>query len=260
LKKINNITIIGSGNVGTEFGKKLFQAKFTIDGIYGYRLESGKSLAKETSSKFFSNKKDIPKNSDLYLIALKDDLYIETLKDINLQGKLIIHTSGSLDSNDLNVFSNRWGCIYPLQSISKNQKVNWNSFKSYIEASNAKDENSLMELCRALKLNFARANSNQRKKIHLTAVASNNFTYHLLSSIREFCEKNKLEYHDFKNLLSQSIENSFREKVFQLQTGPAKRKDLKLIETQIKMVEDNKNFKEIYELFTDQILNKHHEL
>ena len=260
MRKINNITIIGSGNVGTEFGKKLYQAGYNIDGVFGYRIESGKNLAKETSSKFFSNKTEIPSESDLYLIALKDDLYIETLKDINLEGKLIIHTSGSLESKALNSFSNRWGCIYPLQSISKNRKVNWNSFKTYIEASNTKDENALIELCETLELNFSKADSNQRKKIHLAAVASNNFTYHLLSNIREFCEENKLEYQDFKNLISQSVDNSLLEKVYQLQTGPAKRKDVKLIENQIKMVKENKNLKDIYELFTQQILNKHHEL
>ena len=63
-----------------------------------------------------------------------------------------------------------------------------------------------------------------------------------------------------KNLISQSVDNSLLEKVYQLQTGPAKRKDIKLIENQIKMVKDNKNLKDIYELFTQQILNKHHEL
>ena len=43
-----------------------------------------------------------------------------------------------------------------------------------------------------------------------------------------------------------------------MQTGPASRKDLKLIENHLNLLENDSNLKEIYELFSKQILKKHH--
>ena len=65
-------------------------------------------------------------------------------------------------------------------------------------------------------------------------------------------------YSMLKTLLQKSIENSFQNEAFTMQTGPASRNDLKLVKEHLKLLEDNKNLKEIYELFSNQILKKHH--
>lgn len=260
MKEINNITIIGSGNVGTHLAEKLFSCNYVIDCVYGSRKESGTFLAKRTSSKYTNKKEEIPTNSDLYLVALKDDLYLDFLSNVNLKEKLIVHTSGSFKSEQLEKITQRWGSLYPLQSINKNQKVNWENVKFFIEAAQKQDEIILEKLCEKLKFNFSKANSTQRRKLHIAAVAANNFTYHLLSTIRSYCENNELDFNDLKYLLEQSLENAYKKEIFQLQTGPAKRKDLKLINKHLELLEKDKNLKEIYELFTQQILNQHHEL
>ena len=48
------------------------------------------------------------------------------------------------------------------------------------------------------------------------------------------------------------------EDAFQLQTGPAKRKDIDLIKKQIELLENEESLKEIYDLFSQQIIQKHH--
>ena len=48
------------------------------------------------------------------------------------------------------------------------------------------------------------------------------------------------------------------EEAFQLQTGPAKRNDIKLIKKQLEVLEHEDALKEIYDLFTQQIIKKHH--
>ena len=258
MKEINNITIIGSGNVGTHLAEKLFSSGYVIDCVFGLRKESGTFLAKKTSSKYISKKEKIPTNSDLYLVALKDDLYLELLSDINLKEKLVIHTSGSIKSEQFEEITHRWGCLYPLQSINKNQKVNWKNVKFFIEAAEKQDEIALAKLCKKLKFNFNKANSAKRRKLHIAAVTANNFTYHLLSTVRAYCEENELDFNDLKHLQEQSLENAYKKEIFQLQTGPAKRKDLKLINKHLTSLEKDNNLKEIYELFTQQILNQHH--
>ena len=124
----------------------------------------------------------------IYIFALSDDAYQEVFKKISKNNHLTIHTSGSLDSKSLGIISDRWGCIYPLQSIKKDTKVNWEKVSFFIEAANEKDEKLLSIFCASNNMNFSILNSSKRKKLHLAAVASNNFTYHLLSMVN--CIKN----------------------------------------------------------------------
>ena len=103
-------------------------------------------------------------------------------------------------------------------------------------------------------------NSTQRNKTHIAAVATNNFIYYLLSNIKEYCEKNKINFKKLKPLLDQSLNNVLNFPAHQLQTGPAIRKDLKLIEKHIESLKSEKDLKEIYQLFSEKIIKKHHEL
>ena len=54
--------------------------------------------------------------------------------------------------------------------------------------------------------------------------------------------------------------NSFAKENYKLQTGPAVRNDRELIEKHLNDLGNDENLKEIYELFTQQIIKRHHEL
>ena len=107
-------------------------------------------------------------------------------------------------------------------------------------------------------MNFSILKSSKRKKLHLAAVASNNFTYHLLSMVKEYCIKNEVNFKDLKPLLEKTIEAVLNEDPFGEQTGPASRGDNTLIEKQVKELKEFENLQEIYEIFTKQIIKKHH--
>ena len=136
MKTINNITVIGTGNVALQFSKLFLKNKFKIDGIYGRSNFSDSQIDNHLYTDKVGN---ISKNSDLYLVAVSDDAYLELLKNIPLKNKFIVHTSGSLVSEMLNSFSKRWGCLYPLQTIKKNQLIEWDNIPFFIEASNNND-------------------------------------------------------------------------------------------------------------------------
>jgi hypothetical protein len=107
-------------------------------------------------------------------------------------------------------------------------------------------------------MNFSILNSSKRKKLHIAAVASNNFTYHLLSMVKEYCIKNEVNFNDLKPLLEKTMETALNKDPFIVQTGPAIRKENTLIEKQIKELKEFENLQEIYEIFTKQIIKKHH--
>jgi hypothetical protein len=260
LKEIKNITILGTGNIANGYLHLFIKNQFKIDCIFG---KSSKNIKKSVlKNTFFTNNiSKIPSTSDLYIFALSDDAYQEVFEKISKNNNLVIHTSGSMDSKSLGIFSNRWGCIYPLQSIKKNSKISWKKVPFFIEAANEKDEKLLSIFCATNKMNFSILNSSKRKKLHIAAVASNNFTYHLLSMVKEYCIKNEVNFKDLKPLLEKTIETALNEDPFIVQTGPAIRAENTLIEKQIKELKEFENLQEIYEIFTKQIIKKHrHEL
>ena len=257
MKTIKNITLLGTGNVALQFSKLFLKNNFKIDCIYGRSNFSDSQL----DNHLFTDKiSAISKNSDLYLVAVSDDSYIELLKKIPLKNKFIVHTSGSLISEMLGSFSNRWGCIYPLQTIKKKQLIEWNNIPFFIEASNDNDLELLSNFCNANDLHYSIRNSTQRNQTHIAAVAANNFIYFLLSTIKEYCNKNKVNFKNLKPILEQSLNNVLNFPPHQLQTGPAIRKDLKLIEKHLESLKTEKDLREIYQLFSEKIIKKHHEL
>lgn len=253
-----SVTFIGSGNVGSQLAQLFHEKGITIDAVYNKNEESGISLANAVDSTFINDKTKLPKNSTFYLVALKDDHYLEQLKGMNLKNKLIVHTSGSLESQKLSEFTERWGCLYPMQTLTKNHPVNWREISFLIEAADKKDESIIQNTCDLLEFKTKKSNSTQRRKNHIAAITTNNFSYHLLSTIKVFCKENDLNFDNLKTLLQKSIDNSFEKEAFTMQTGPASRNDLKLVKEHLKLLEDNKDLKEIYELFSKQILKKHH--
>lgn len=257
MKEIKNITILGTGNIANGFLHLFLKNQFKIDCIFG---NSSKNIEKSVlENTFFTNNiSKIPSTSDLYIFALSDDAYKEVFKKISKKNHLTIHTSGSLDSKSLSIISNRWGCIYPLQSIKKDTKVNWEKVPFFIEAANEKDEKLLSIFCASNNMDFSILNSSKRKKLHLAAVASNNFTYHLLSMVKDYCIKNEVNFKDLKPLLEKTIETVLNKNPFSEQTGPANRGDNTLIEKQLKELKEFKNLQEIYKIFSKQIIKQHH--
>ena len=170
----------------------------------------------------------------------------------------MIHTSGSFESEKFEKITKRWGCLYPLQTISKTKEVNWKNVQFFTECAQENDYLKMSTFCEKAGFIYQYANSEKRKQLHIAAVVSNNFTYHLLSLVKAHCLKNNIDYNQLRHLLEQSIENVTKENPFVLQTGPAVRKDIKLIEKQLSMLKNEHELKEIYDLFTRQIIQKHH--
>ena len=257
MKEIKNITILGTGNIANGFLHLFLKNQFKIDCIFG---KSSNNIDKDVlKNTFFTNNvSKIPSTSDLYIFALSDDAYQKVFKKISKNNNFLVHTSGSLDSKSLEIISNRWGCIYPLQTIKKDSKFSWETIPFFIETANEKDEELLSIFCNSNKINFSILNSFKRKKLHLAAVISNNFTYHLLSMVKEYCIENEVNFKDLKPLLEKTLNVALNKAPFIEQTGPAIRRDNTLIENQVKELKDFKNLQDIYEIFTKKIIKKHH--
>ena len=76
--------------------------------------------------------------------------------------------------------------------------------------------------------------------------------------VKEYCIRNEVNFKDLRTLLEKTIETVLSKEPYMDQTGPANRGDNTLIEKQIKELKEFENLQEIYEIFTKQIIKKHH--
>ena len=64
----------------------------------------------------------------------------------------------------------RYGVFYPLQTFSKNKKVNFSNIPFFVEANSEKDATLLTDMALKISQDVRVISSEQRKYIHLAAV------------------------------------------------------------------------------------------
>lgn len=258
--KIKNISFLGSGNVATNLAKSFYKKGFTIDYIYSNTIENATALAKKVESIPINNLKNININSDLVIVALKDDVVVEVLKNLNISNSLLVHTSGSLDTKKIGAFSKKYGCIYPFQTFRKEIETKLEEIYFFIEANNSKDEANIMEFSRKFSKNVVKMNSNQRKSLHIAGVGLNNFTHYLLSITKQYCKENNLKTEYLTSLLMQTVNNSFFiDGALNMQTGPARRGDVKIVKEHILKLNNHPKYQKIYKVLSQLILDEFYE-
>jgi predicted short-subunit dehydrogenase-like oxidoreductase (DUF2520 family) len=250
IKKIN---LIGAGNVATHLGKNLF-GKIDVKTVYSNSIFNAQNLAKQINSKGVNQLKDLSSAVDLNIVCVKDDAIEIVIKELP-KNIPIVHTSGSISINSLVEFEN-YGILYPLQTFSKNRVLQMDDIPFLIESNSTGFEHILIDFCqRNLSLHTQVANSDLRKKIHLSAVISNNFMTSLLVESEKILNKEGLDLSLLKPLLFETLKKSFDINPKKSQTGPAKRLDYKVINAQLQLIE-NEKIKQIYQLLTELIIEQ----
>ncbi len=95
-----------------------------------------KRLQKKSGTKSIIDTDLIPENADLYIVALQDKAIAPLLKRLRFTPKYIAHTSGSVTLEVFPPHLKNKGVLYPLQSFSKNRKINLTTVPFLIESSN----------------------------------------------------------------------------------------------------------------------------
>jgi len=227
-----SVLLIGNGNVATHLKNAFLNADATT--------------VTQISSRELKN---IPK-TDVTVIAVSDDAIAEVSSKIN--NSLVVHTSGNVAMNSL-INSDRKGVFYPLQTFSKNKKVNFNNIPFCLEAENETDLKLLEQLAKSIGKKVYQISSKQRKSLHLAAVFVNNFTNHLYKIGNDICKLNNVPFEVLQPLIQETANKVSELSPEKAQTGPAVRNDRETIENHLEML--NKNQQEIYKILTKSIQN-----
>ncbi len=252
------IAIIGSGNVANHLADIFFEKKLNITEIYSRNIIEGTKLAEKVEAKFIADIKEIGKNAEIIIIAISDDAIATVCKNLQLSNHFLAHTSGIANTDSLKIASKNYACFYPLQTFTKNTKVDFSNIPILITASNSKTEKILKELANHISLKVETISDIQRQKLHLSAVIVNNFTNHLFTLSSNYLAKNNIDFNLLKPLIQETVNKISTNNPKANQTGPAKRNDIKTIQKHFSLIED-KDLLEIYKILTNSIYNTHND-
>lgn len=255
MKKIKNISIIGSGNVGCHLAKSFFNKGYPVRQIYSRSIENAKNMAQNIDASPINSLGALQNNIDFLIVAVHDDAIEEVIKQIPFRDVLITHTSGSVSMDVFAQYSFRdYGILYPLQSFNKNKKINLKKVPFCLEANNSSSLASIKTLARSISNYVYEIDSKERETLHLAAVFVNNFSNYMYQIAKDITDKNDLPFEILKPLIYETAKKMKSLSPKDAQTGPAKRNDLKTMKKHLDQLQDSPKIKELYKNISELII------
>ena len=249
------IALIGAGNVATCLGPRLKEAGHEITAVYSRTAESARTLADRLGTTYTTDLKAVPM-SDAAIVMLKDDALKEMAPAIaeSLKDTLLLHTAGSVPMDIWkNADANRYGVLYPMQTFSKGSVIDWSQVPLFIEGSSDQTLNLIRELAKTISSDVTELSSEGRKKLHLAAVFTCNFSNHMYAIAEQLLASEGVPFRVMLPLVRETARKVENIKPHDAQTGPAIRGDRKVIQEHMKLLKDYPELAELYRLISIDI-------
>ena len=246
------VVIIGSGNAATVLGRRIAESGHPILQVFSRSREHAGRLASTLGCPFCTEWAEISRDGELYLVALSDHVLLSLAGRLSLPGKLVVHTAGAISRDVLMSVSENYGVLYPLQSL----RATISSIPAIpllVDARHPADQQRIMDFARTISGQVEAADDATRLKLHLASVVVNNFSNHLYVLAAEFCNREGIRFDLLLPLIRETAERLSFADPRKAQTGPAARGDEPTIEKHLRLLDNYKDIKELYQLFTVQI-------
>ncbi len=250
---IRNIVLIGAGNLATQLGFSLAKKGYNIRQVYSYTIENAEYLADKLNAYSTNNLKEIQKDADLYIVAVKDAVLSQTIEELPSLKGIITHTAGSHHIDMLLKFDH-YGILYPFQTFSKEKEVDFSSIPILIEANNEQTQQDLLDFGKKISNTVMTCDSDQRKQIHLAAVFACNFTNHMYAIANEILKNHNISFDVIKPLISETASKIDILSPQDAQTGPAIRGDQNIIDQHLKMLSEENDLSSLYKTLSERIM------
>ena len=250
---MKTIILVGSGNVATHLGIALQNCNYKIVQVYSRSIENAKKLAQKLNTDFTNDLTQL-KCADLIIVSVNDDAISTVLS--KLKNTAIVHTSGSVGMDVFEANFSDFGVFYPLQTFNKDIELTISAIPFCIEGNSKAFEKQLVEIAKNLSSNVITINSEQRKQLHIAAVFACNFGNQMFSIADDLLTEKDIDFKILLPLINQTIAKLNTNKPKAAQTGPAKRKDIKIIQEHINLIQQE-DIKELYQKISDSIIKTH---
>ncbi|HOS47947.1 MAG TPA: DUF2520 domain-containing protein [Bacteroidia bacterium] len=249
--------IIGSGNVAEHLAPALKKGGYDITQVYTRNRNSGKELAKKSGADLIHSFEEISPENQIIFICVSDHSIAEVASSIPKGEYIVIHTSGSTSLAILKQAHKNCGVFYPLQTFTKGIKTDWKKIPICIEGSNKSITEKLEEIAKKIGGPIHKINSKKRQQIHLAAVFANNFSNACYNMAATLLSKNKIDFKILQPLIDQTALKTHFSTPQQLQTGPARRNDQKVIKEHLALLNEDKELANVYKQISKYIGHHH---
>ena len=242
---IQSVGIIGCGALG----RNLFH---NLKSLNGLTIQCFCRSIEKEDALYQSSVRQIEElfHCDLILIAVSDQNIIEVGQILTNYSGIVAHCSGA---TPLHHFNRKSGVFYPLQSFSKSVIRSFKEVPIFIEGANEETTKQLYSFAQRLSNQVEQLSSEKRQKLHLAAVMSQNFSNHLIALTQAYLEKESISFQALIPLLEEGLSNAIHQNAKEIQSGPARRKDTKTLETHLSLLKEEKRLLPLYEQLSESI-------
>lgn len=233
---MKNVAIIGRGNVACHLYEAL-RDKADVVLVNPHSLDN------------------LPANPDIILISVKDDAIPEIVRKLRPGSYILAHTAGSVSVSTLAGPTPHTGVLYPLQTFTKNQTLDYSEIPIFLEGSDPSTLQELETLASLFSKDIRHADSEARRHLHLASVFACNFSNALAAIAADILKDSGISFDAILPLMKQTIKKLETLTPREAQTGPAIRNDRKVIDAHINMLNDNPEAQQIYKNISNFIQN-----
>lgn len=256
-----NVSFIGAGNVAWHLAPALDNTEFAVREIYARNPSHAQALAEKLYQGYATQSLNFASSaSRIFIIAVADDAIQEIASEIILpDDSILVHTSGSIPLSVLGyAAATSTGVFYPLQTFTKGRKIDLKEVPILIESEDTETEKLLMAMAKAISSSVRRANSADRRAIHVAGVFASNFTNHMLNVAADLMRDQQLDFDLLRPLIVETINKALILGPAAAQTGPARRADFEVLDKHMTFLEHDPELAAIYRLISQRIVDQYH--
>lgn len=249
-------TLIGAGNLATQLGRSLKERNVEILQVFSRTEESATALGEKLNAEYTTAAGEIREGADFYIYSLKDDALEEVIGRVNANSGIHIHTAGSVDMDVFKGKKARYGVMYPMQTFSKQKKVDFSKIPIFIEGSDRNAVAEIRHLSEALSDSVTECDSQQRMTLHLGAVFCCNYSNYMCSVTEKLLNDKGLDFSVMLPLIDETIGKLHTLSPKDAQTGPASREDYGVMEKHVNALAEYPEYRELYKKIAEGIINR----
>lgn len=260
------VVLLGAGKVATHLAPALLDAGYRITQIYSRTTEAARTLAEPLNVPYTDKFNAIDTNAEIYIACVSDEALPTVARalcsTINRQQRkanshpLFLHTAGSIAMDVWReAGAKRYGILYPLQTFSKERKVNMSEVSLFVEASDEAALHATELLALNLSSKVYRADSALRAQLHIAAVFACNFTNAMYAIAHELLERDGIPFEVLLPLIDETAAKVHMLTPKEAQTGPAVRGDHAVMKRHTNALANTPALQELYQQISNLIAN-----
>lgn len=249
-----DIVFVGAGRLATNLARALKDAGHRIVAVYSRTMTSAAALTDAVGGTPVDSIEALPQEADVFILAVKDDALPSLILQLQQgrEGQTFLHTAGSIP---MTVFGSQQHCgvLYPMQTFSKERKVDFSCVHFFIEGSDEQTLDTARKIASSVTEHVNELSSQERRYLHLAAVFACNFANHCYALSAKVMEAHGMTFDAMLPLIRETTDKVETMHPREAQTGPAVRWDENVMDAQKALLADEPDMRQIYEIMSKSI-------